>query len=151
MMQRTLLPLAALCLLVPNAAAAPAADVAPGLIGPGHPLYGVDLVVDDVLTSPGEAVHERASEAFVAAEANNTAGMNGALRELEAVANRTNGLESAGGLAKAEQVLLDLRDRIPAQATFGIDTALEAVTQAKHRYPTDQLPADRQELPAQRP
>lgn len=151
MMQRALLPLAALCLLVPNATAALSPAVEPGLVGPAHPLYGVDLVVDNVLKPPGEAVHERPSEAFVAAEANNTAGMNRALRELEAVANRTNGLESAGGLAKAEQVLLDLRDRIPAQATFGSDMALEAVTQAKDRYPTDQLPANGQELPAQRP
>lgn len=109
-------------------------------------------MLDDALAQPGEAAHERASEAFVAAAENNSAAMDRALGELEAVANRTNGLEAGDGLAKAEQVLLDLRDRVPEQATFGIDTAIESVTKAKNRYPTDELPNDTApESPAQRP
>lgn len=142
MMRRALALSTAVFMLMTNAAAA--TDVSPGLIGPGHPLYEVDVLMDDVTTGvlkpPGAVAHERASEAFVAAESNNTVGMDRALTELEQVANRTNGVDDAEGLQKAEAVLLDLRDRVPEQATFGIDTALESVTRAQNRFPTDQLP-----------
>ena len=126
-------------MLIPNAAAATETEVDPGLIGPDHPLYEVDVLMDDatsgVLKPPGEVAHERASEAFVAAEMNDTAAMDRALAEVEKQANRTNGLESGEGLRNAERVLLDLRDRVPEQAMFGIDTALESVTRAKDREP----------------
>lgn len=143
-MRHALLFITAAFMLAPNAAAATESGVDPGMIGPGHPLYEVDVMVDDVtsgiLKPPGEVAHERASEAFVAAEENNSAAMERALTELKQVANRTNGVESGDGLAKAKQVLLELRDKVPAQAAFGIDTALESVTRAKNRFPTDQLP-----------
>jgi hypothetical protein len=143
-MRRALLFVTAAFMLVPNAAAA--GDVQPGWIGPGDTLYGVDVMLDDitsaVLKPPGEIAHERASEAFVAAEMNETEAMDRALSELEDAANRTNGVESGDGLQKAEQVLLEVRDKVPAQATFGIDTAIESVAQAKNRYPTDRQPND---------
>lgn len=141
-------------MLIPNAAAA--ADTNPGMIGPSHPLYEVDVMLDDatsgVLKPPGEIAHERASEAFVAAEENNTAAKDRALTELEQVANRTNGVESGDGLAKAEQVLLDLRDRVPEQAMSGIDMAIESVNKAKNRFPTDELPNETgPDQPAEQP
>lgn len=151
-MRRALLLLSAVLLLGTNAGAATPTEAAPGWIGADHPLYEVDVMLDNVLKQPGEVAHERASEAFVAAAENNSAAMDRALGELEAVANRTNGVEHADGLRKAEAVLLDLRDRVPEQAMFGIDTAIESVTKAKNRYPTDELPNDTApESPAQRP
>lgn len=66
--------------------------------------------------------------------------MDRALAELEAEANRTNGVKSGDGLAKAQQILLALRDRVPEQAMSGIDMASESVTLAQNRLPTDQLP-----------
>ena len=139
-MRRALLCLTAAVMLIPNAAAAePDTAVDPGLIGPDDPLYEVDVLMDDVtsgvLKPPGEVAHERASEAFVAAEMNDTVAMDRALAEVERQANRTNGLESGEGLRNTEQILLEIRDRIPEQATFGVDTALESVTRAKDREP----------------
>lgn len=137
-MRRAFLILSAVLMFVPNAAAAAHTD--PGMIGPDHPLYESDVMLDNVLKPPGDLAHERASEAFMAAEENNSGAMDRALTDLEQVANRTNGAEAGDGLQKAEQVLLDLRDRVPEQATFGIDTALESVNKAKNRFPTDQGP-----------
>ncbi len=139
-MRYAFLLLSAAFIMVPNAAAAePDTAVEPGLIGADHRLYEVDVMLDEltagVLKSPGTVAHERASEAFVAAEMNDTVAMNRALAEVEEQANRTNGLESGDGLRNAERVLLDLRDRVPEQATFRIDTALESVMRAKDREP----------------
>lgn len=143
-MRRALLLSTAVLMLISNATAATETEVAPGLIGPDHPLYEVDVMLDEitvgVLKSPGEVAHERASEAFVAAEMNDTAAMDRALAEVERQANRTNGLESGERLRTTEQILLDLRDRVSEEATFGIDTALESVTRAKDRVPDRREP-----------
>jgi hypothetical protein len=66
--------------------------------------------------------------------------MERAVDEVNRVANRTNGVEAGDGLQQAQQILQEAKDKTPADADVGLDTALENVEKAKQRFPTDQLP-----------
>lgn len=140
-MKRTLLYTGVLLLFTANVAAASPVEADPGLIEADSPLYPADVFLDDLLKKPpGEVAHERASEALVAAEANDTAALDRAVTEVDRVAARTNGVEAADGLQQAQQLLQEAKERTPDEADSGLDTALENVEKAKNRFPTDELP-----------
>lgn len=133
--------LVVLSILVAAPAAAQTTDTAaPGVIAADSPLYGLDIAADKLLKPPGERAHERASEALVAQEANDSQARDRALRELNTTAREANGLRDGEGLENAQAVLTELQDKVPAEAQPGIETALDNVIKAKNRLPTDKQP-----------
>ncbi|QLG62008.1 hypothetical protein [Halorarum salinum] len=154
MKRATTLLLISLFFSVASGAAAPETprDVNPGVIGPDHPLYSIDLAVDDTLQRigvkpPGEIAHERASEAFVAAEANLTEARDRALTALNRTVGQANGLRDGTGLENAQALLTELQETAPAEAQDGLQDALDAVSEAKNRFPTDLGPSGPTEVP----
>ncbi|MFA9427039.1 hypothetical protein [Natronorubrum sp. A-ect3] len=116
-------------------------DPRPGLITADSPLYGLDIAVDNVLMAVGlrsasDVVHKRASEAVVAAEANETAAAERAVAEAHRTARVAHGGHS-DGLETAEQLLLEVRDQVPEDTHNGIDHALNEIVQAQERTPLD--------------
>lgn len=113
----------------------------PGLIDASHPLYPAEKAVDTArinanLISPGEIAQERASEAAVAFENNDTEAGQDALDDLNRVAERATD-QSTQGLEKAEQILNSVKEQTPDAANEGIETALSNIQQAKDRVPDD--------------
>ncbi|NUB91136.1 hypothetical protein HT576_08890 [Haloterrigena sp. SYSU A121-1] len=88
------------------------------------------------LKRASDVVHERASEAVVAAEANNTAAAERAASEASRMAQVAHGV-NGDGLESAETLLREVRDRVPEDAHDGLDTAINEVMKAKERLPTD--------------
>lgn len=131
-MKRTT-PLLVLVLLAAPAAAQTTQDARPGLITADSPLYGLDLALDNALKPPGERAHERASEALVAAEANDTQALDRAVTALNQTVAQVNGISDADGLANVEQILQEVKERVPEEAQPGIDTALDNVLIAQQR------------------
>lgn len=117
-------------------------DTNPGLITADSPLYELDVALDQVLKSPGERAHERASEALVAQEANLTDSRDRALAALNQTAGQANGLRDGTGLENAQALLTELKEQVPVEAQQGLQTAIDAVIEAKNRYPTDRGPND---------
>jgi len=111
----------------------------PGIIDASNPtLYAADVAFDNAavqlgLRNQGDVAFERASEVSVAVEGNNSAAVNRSLRELNSVASAATG--NSTGLAKAEQVLSQVRQRVPEEARKGIDEALGNVRSAQERVP----------------
>ena len=122
-------------------------DPRPGLITADSSLWTLDVAMDNALVavglrSTGEVVHKRASEAVVAAEANDTAAIERAVEEAHKTA-RTAHSGSGDGLEHAEHLLLEVRDRSSEDAHDGIDHALSEVMQAQERSPLDVVDRDR--------
>lgn len=114
-----------------------AAEVNPGLIGAGSPIYGLEVAYDNAamnigLKKAGEVAQERAAEARQAAQNNNTRGMQRAAQELQTVANRTDVNDQ--GLNRAMQIMQETIQNAPnEQARQGMRTALENMQQAQQR------------------
>jgi hypothetical protein len=116
-------------------------SVDPGLVKAGGLLYGFDVAVDNALVTAGlhsqaDVALERASEAKVAADRNNTRGIE------RAVNGFNNAVEEADNrdverLRQAESILGNVSSRVPEQAQVGISTALENVERAKQRVPDE--------------
>jgi len=111
-------------------------DLQPGLIKADSPLYGVDKAYDQAATSvglrdPGDVVHERASEAAVAQQRNNSEARDQALEDMNKVAEAAAG--NTTGLRKAEQVLEAVKEQTQDQANQGIQQALGNVQAAQKR------------------
>lgn len=142
-MKRSVL-LASLILFVGVSAAQPSnstIDADPGLVKAGGLVYGFDIAWDNAMQtvgfkSPGEVAYERASEVAVARERNNTRASGKALdRFSEAVSGADN--QDKRQLERAEAVLRNVSDRVPEEASQGIQTALENVERAKNRVPEE--------------
>ena len=114
-------------------------DSSPGLVKADSPIYGWDVAVDNALQtaglkSAGEVAVERASEVAVAESRNHSAASGKALQRFnQAVAEANN--DDRERLQRAEQVLSQVRERVPEQAQQGITNALENVQRAKQRVP----------------
>lgn len=121
-------------------------DPQPGLVDASNPLlYAADTAVDNAavqlgLRDSGNVAFERASEVSVAVEGNNSEAVNRSLRELNDVAEAATG--NSTGLAKAESVLTQVRERVPKEAQFGIDNALSNIERAQERIPDGAGPED---------
>jgi len=137
MRTRTVLSGLVILAVLPTATAANLDNADPGWITADSPFYPLDLAVDKILKPPGEQVHERASEALVAAEANNSVAVERALSRVNRSAAASNGVADEVALQQAEAILLEVQDRVPDEARSGIKQALDAVTIAKNRFPTD--------------
>lgn len=144
-MNRTLVFTGFFMLIAAAGTAQPAnVDADPGVIGPDHPLYNTEIILDTSLVNagvkpPGDVVHERASEALIATEANDSQARDRALAEMNRVAQVATGDEEQA-LGKAEAVLQEVKDRTPDEAAAGVDTAIESVIAAQNRFPTDPVP-----------
>lgn len=120
------------------------ATASPGAISVGSPFYGLDRAVDSAAVSIGlmseaDIAEERAAEADDAASnGNDEQALNlaaEAVRASERAANNTEASpgdasaanSSETGLARAEQALLQVQDKVPDQASGGIDNALEKI------------------------
>jgi vacuolar-type H+-ATPase subunit H len=109
------------------------------LVKADSPIHGWDVAWDNALEtaglkSPGEVAVERASEVAVAEERNHSAASEKALQQFNrAVAEANN--EDRERLQRAEQVLSQVKERVPEQARQGISNALENVERAKNRVP----------------
>lgn len=124
-------------------------DLRPGLISPDgflSPFWGFEIRADHTLSELGwhwnpasDIIHERASEAVVAAEANDTVAMERAVTEAQRMAQIAHGV-NGDGLEDAETLLREVRDRTPSEAHTGLETAIDNVIEAQNRLPTD-LPA----------
>ncbi|WP_226005999.1 hypothetical protein [Natrinema salinisoli] len=127
------------------------ADPRPGLINADSPLYGLDVALDTVWISVGvkrasSVVEERAWEALAAAEDGDTAAAEQAAVDASRFAQVAHSVNDDGSnpqrqLRDAETLLREVRDRVPAEAHDGLDTAINQVMQAQQRLPTD-LPAN---------
>lgn len=126
--------------LMPSLAlAAPSLPVDSGLIKASSPLHGLDVAADRLLMGTplvgvGGVVHERASEAYIAAKRNHTK----ALIEVQEQLNKT--LDEANqrhvkGLEKAATVLNATMEKTPIEASTGLTTALKHVKMAQRRKP----------------
>lgn len=116
-------------------------DPRPGLITADSPLYELDIAVDNALMAVGlrsaaDVAHKRASEALVAAEANDTAAAERAIAETQRTAALAHGVND-DGLVHAEQLLLEAKEHLPAAAHDGVDTAVTEIQIAQERFPTD--------------
>ena len=142
-MKRSVL-LASLILFVGVSAAQPSnssIDGDPGLVKAGGLAYGLDVAWDNAMQtvgfkSPGEVAYERASEVAVARERNNTRASGKALdRFSEAVSEADN--QDKRQLERAEAVLRNVSERVPEEASQGIQNALQNVERAKNRVPEE--------------
>jgi len=121
-------------------------DPDPGLVKADSPLYGLEVAVDNAfvtagLASPGEVAFERASEAAVARDRNNTRATVNALDRFNSAVNKSNNRDLEN-LQRAESILSNVSEVFPDQAEYGISTALENLESAKQRVP-DRLTSDR--------
>ena len=115
-------------------------DPRPGLITADNPLWTIDVALDNALIAVGfksasDVVHKRASEALVAAEANDSAAMERAVEETQRTAERAHGV-NGDGLDHAEQLLLGVRDMVRSHSHDGIDSAVGDMRVAQERFPT---------------
>jgi len=115
------------------------ASVDPGLVKAGGLAYGFDVAFDNALAtagfvSPGEVAKERASEVSVASDRNNTDAVEKALEKYGSVVADANN-DDKDSLEQAESVLTNVGSRVPEEAEFGIQTALNVTQQAKQRIP----------------
>jgi hypothetical protein len=107
----------------------------PGLIGPEDgPLWQIDKTWDSLTKNPGEIAAERASEAQVNIENNNTEAAEKAVNATNQILEVANKNYSSG-LQRAEVILLQVRERAPEQAREGLDNALNNVRDAQNREP----------------
>jgi len=114
-------------------------DSSPGLVKADSPIYGWDVAFDNALqtaglVSPGEVAVERASEVAVAERRNHSVAADRALQRFNQAVGEANNQDRAK-LQRAEQVLKQVRERVPEEARQGISTALENVGDAKQRVP----------------
>jgi vacuolar-type H+-ATPase subunit H len=119
-------------------------DASPGLVKADSPIYGLDVAFDNMLQtaglkSAGEVAVERASEVAVAERRNHSEAAEKALNRFNSAVREANN-RNRKKLQQAEQVLKQVRQRVPEEARQGIDTALENVGDAKGRVP-DELTA----------
>jgi len=111
----------------------------PGLVKADSPIYGFDVALDSAFltagfTSPSDVAVERASEVSIAETRNNTGVLSKALNQFNSAAEKADN-EDVEKLRQAETVLHNVSNRVPEEAGFGIDTALENVESAKNRVP----------------
>lgn len=103
----------------------------PGIVGPGSMFYGLETAADDFSISLGfttaQAVaNERASEALIAAEQNNTEASVQALNSLNQLSKNHN-ITDENGTSKAMNILGQVSKNIPEQAQQGIQTAMDNI------------------------
>lgn len=113
----------------------------PGLVKAGGFAYGVDVAVDNAMValgmrSAGDVAFERASEVAVAEERNNTEALERASQRFNQAVEQADN-RNRDRLQQAEQVLQNVSKRVPEEAQFGINTALENVERAKQRVPDE--------------
>lgn len=130
-----------LLLSVSSAQSSENVDPEPGLVKAGGLAHGLDVVFDNGLMSigvksPGDVAFERASEASVAVERNNSRGSDRALQQLEGVLARSDH-DDLEDLEKTESVLNNVSERVPDEASQDVDNALESVDSAKNRMPEE--------------
>lgn len=140
-MKYTSVAVALLLLIGSGAAASPTADLKPGLVKAGSPLYGLEVAADSALVrlgvmDPGQVAFERASEVAVAHSRGNNDAMNKALNNLNNVSEAaTSG--SSEALNQSLSVLQGLNETVPEEAQQGLSTALGNVRDASQRQPSN--------------
>lgn len=117
-------------------------DKGPGLIGPGSPIYGLEVAMDNAalglgLAKAGGLAKERAAEAVQAAERNNSKAAARAGEQLGKVAEKASENESEDietAMASFQETMNKMEQRIEGapnnQARQGMQTALENMKNA---------------------
>lgn len=150
-MRRTLLLCIAGLLLVPAGLAGDhvetvnGVEVTPGLTTPDSVFYGVELAFDRAamavgLRSSSDIAKKRAAEAHQMAKENNTAAVNRAVKEMNAVIEQTPA-EEADALATAATVLEEVKAEAPEAAQPGLAEAQQNIQKARQKTGSKQ-PAD---------
>jgi len=105
-----------------------ALETNPGMVGPGSMFYGLEIAIDKASMNAGiksaqDVAAERASEALVATEQNNTQGAQQALDNLNEISKQND--ISENGTSKTMQILKQVQEKTPQQAQKGIQTAIK--------------------------
>ncbi len=116
-------------------------DINPSPIGPDSQFYGVQIGVQNAfvdwgIIDPGGVVHQRASDAYLAAQRNDTAAVNRSIAAMNQVAAVASGTEETR-LQSAQAVLEAVQGQVPDEAQPGIETAINTVIEAQNRFPAD--------------
>lgn len=127
----------------------------PGMVGPGSMFYGLEKSVDDFsmsvgLTTAQAVANERASEALIAAEQNNTDAAQQALDDLNKISKKHN-ITDENGTSRAMQILGQVSKNVPEEAQKGIQTAMSNIQRnvpaeipgGPNSTRSDGIPADR--------
>lgn len=125
-------------------------DSNPGMVGPGSMFYGLELAIDRAsmnagIKSPQDVAAERASEALVATEQNNTEGAQQALDNINEISKNTD--ISENGTSKTMQILEEVKRKTPVQAQQGIQTAIDNANKAGGNPPTQGPQENKPETP----
>lgn len=112
------------------------ADGKPGWIGPGHPLYGLEVAYENTVSGtpigpkPAKLASERASELKIASEKDLNKSLGIANKSLNRVAEVAQG--NSTGLQQARQILSTIENRTP-EAGKGLSNAIGNIDKAIQR------------------
>lgn len=110
----------------------------PGLVGPGSPIYGLEIAYDNAamsvgLKNAGSVAQERAAEARKAMNNNNTQGAQRAAQALDNTASKAKEADSEGLTRAMEMMNQTIADAPNEQARQGMETALQNMREAMQR------------------